>query len=65
MRYCFDLQLPRETKQQAALSRALKSIRTNAARRPGLFQNGFQQNGLHVGIDDTNNQFIHALPARE
>ncbi|OMQ27150.1 NlpC/P60 family protein [Serratia oryzae] len=55
----FDLQLPRSTEQQTGVG-------TQVSRDellPGdlvFFKTGSGGNGLHVGIYDTNNQFIHA-----
>lgn len=59
MRDRFDLQLPRETKQQASIGTQIDKDEL----LPGdlvFFKTGSGQNGLHVGIYDTNNQFIHA-----
>ena len=55
----FALQLPRETREQA-------EIGTRIDKRdllPGdlvFFKTGSGESGLHVGIYDTDNQFIHA-----
>lgn len=59
----FDLTLPRETRQQA-------KIGTKIDRKqllPGdlvFFKTGAGDSGLHVGIYDTDNQFIHASTSR-
>lgn len=59
----FALQLPRETRQQA-------NIGTEIDRDdllPGdlvFFKTGSGENGLHVGIYDTDNAFIHASTSR-
>ena len=60
MRDRFDLQLPRETKQQASIGTQIDKDEL----LPGdlvFFKTGSGQNGLHVGIYDTNNQFIPRL----
>ena len=59
----FDLQLPRETKQQASIGTQIDKDEL----LPGdlvFFKTGSGQNGLHVGIYDTNNQFIHASTSK-
>ena len=59
----FALQLPRETREQA-------EIGTRIDKRdllPGdlvFFKTGSGESGLHVGIYDTDNQFIHASTSR-
>lgn len=63
MRDRFDLQLPRETKEQASIGTQIDKDEL----LPGdlvFFKTGSGQNGLHVGIYDTNNQFIHASMMR-
>lgn len=63
MRDRFDLQLPRETKQQASIGTQIDKDEL----LPGdlvFFKTGSGQNGLHVGIYDTNNQFIHASTSK-
>lgn len=58
-----DLQLPRETKQQASIGTQIDKDEL----LPGdlvFFKTGSGQNGLHVGIYDTNNQFIHASTSK-
>lgn len=62
MRDRFDLQLPRETKEQASIGTQIDKDELLLV--TGLFQNGVGQNGLHVGIYDTNNQFIHASTSK-
>ncbi|KMV33810.1 NlpC/P60 family protein [Franconibacter pulveris] len=55
----FELQLPRETRQQAKIGTEIDKDDL----LPGdlvFFKTGSGQNGLHVGIYDTDNQFIHA-----
>ncbi|MBW7984094.1 C40 family peptidase [Enterobacillus tribolii] len=59
----FDMQLPRTTVQQTSLG-------TKVSRKelmPGdlvFFKTGSGENGLHVGIYDTDNKFIHASTSR-
>ncbi len=59
----FELQLPRTTSAQT-------EIGTKIAKKellPGdlvFFKTGAGENGLHVGIYDTDNQFIHASTSR-
>lgn len=63
MRDRFDLQLPRETKEQASIGTQIDKDEL----LPGdlvFFKTGSGQNGLHVGIYDTNNQFIHASTSK-
>lgn len=63
MRDKFNLPLPRETRQQAE---AGTRINKNDL-LPGdlvFFKTGAGENGLHVGIYTTNNQFIHASTSR-
>ncbi|WP_075181668.1 NlpC/P60 family protein [Pantoea sp. 1.19] len=55
----FDLQLPRSTRAQTELGTRIDK----AELLPGdlvFFKTGSGENGLHVGIYDTDNQFIHA-----
>lgn len=55
----FALQLPRMTRQQAVVGTRIDK----AELLPGdlvFFITGSGENGLHVGIYDTDNQFIHA-----
>ena len=55
----FALQLPRETRQQAKLGTEIDKEDL----LPGdlvFFKTGSGENGLHVGIYDTDNTFIHA-----
>jgi len=55
----FDLQLPRVTKQQSNIGTEIDK----GDLLPGdlvFFNTGSGGNGLHVGIYDTDNQFIHA-----
>ncbi|KAF1367794.1 MAG: C40 family peptidase [Yokenella regensburgei] len=55
----FELQLPRETKQQANIGTRIDKDDL----LPGdlvFFKTGSGANGLHVGIYDTDNMFIHA-----
>lgn len=55
----FDLQLPRETTQQSKIGTEIDKDDL----LPGdlvFFKTGSGGNGLHVGIYDTDNQFIHA-----
>ncbi|ROP62413.1 putative lipoprotein NlpC [Enterobacter sp. BIGb0383] len=59
----FAMQLPRETRQQATVG---TEIDKNDL-LPGdlvFFKTGSGENGLHVGIYDTDNQFIHASTSR-
>jgi probable lipoprotein NlpC len=59
----FDMQLPRSTAQQTGVG-------TKVARdelMPGdlvFFKTGSGENGLHVGIYDTNDEFIHASTSK-
>jgi len=55
----FDLQLPRTTSAQTDIGTRIKK----SDLLPGdlvFFKTGSGENGLHVGIYDTDNQFIHA-----
>ncbi|PVZ84388.1 endopeptidase [Serratia sp. S1B] len=59
----FDMQLPRSTEQQTELGTKV----SRDALLPGdlvFFKTGSGQNGLHVGIYDTDDQFIHASTSR-
>lgn len=59
----FDLQLPRETRKQAELGTEIDKDDL----LPGdlvFFKTGSGESGLHVGIYDTDNQFIHASTSR-
>ena len=59
----FAMQLPRETRQQATVGTEID--RDDLL--PGdlvFFKTGSGENGLHVGIYDTDNQFIHASTSR-
>lgn len=59
----FSMQLPRETRQQATVGTEID--RDDLL--PGdlvFFKTGSGENGLHVGIYDTDNQFIHASTSR-
>ena len=59
----FALQLPRETRQQAEIGTKIDKDDL----LPGdlvFFKTGSGNNGLHVGIYDTDNQFIHASTSR-
>ncbi len=62
MRDRFDLQLPRETKEQASIGTQIDKDELLLV--SCLFKTGSGQNGLHVGIYDTNNQFIHASTSK-
>ena len=58
-----DLQLPRSTRQQAKVGTEIDKEQL----LPGdlvFFKTGSGDNGLHVGIYDTDNQFIHASTSR-
>lgn len=59
----FALQLPRMTRQQAKAGTRIDKTEL----LPGdlvFFITGSGENGLHVGIYDTDNQFIHASTSR-
>ncbi|MBZ0057431.1 MULTISPECIES: NlpC/P60 family protein [Enterobacteriaceae] len=59
----FALQLPRETRQQATIGTEIDKDDL----LPGdlvFFKTGSGESGLHVGIYDTDNQFIHASTSR-
>jgi len=59
----FAMQLPRETRQQARVGTQIDKDDL----LPGdlvFFKTGSGDNGLHVGIYDTDNQFIHASTSR-
>ncbi|MFR6579375.1 MAG: NlpC/P60 family protein [Klebsiella pneumoniae] len=58
----FALQLPRETREQAEIGTRID--KRSAARRSGVFKTGSGESGSHVGIYDTDNQFIHASTSR-
>ena len=58
-----ELQLPRETRQQATIGTEIDKDEL----LPGdlvFFKTGSGESGLHVGIYDTDNQFIHASTSR-
>jgi len=55
----FNLQLPRMTSEQALIGTRISKDQL----QPGdlvFFKTGSGENGLHVGIYDADNQFIHA-----
>ncbi|CAI0735698.1 Probable endopeptidase Spr precursor [Serratia proteamaculans] len=59
----FDMQLPRSTEAQTSLGTKVSRDEL----MPGdlvFFKTGGGENGLHVGIYDTNDQFIHASTSR-
>ena len=59
MRDRFDLQLPRSTRAQSDIGTRI----SKADLQPGdlvFFKTGGGENGLHVGIYDSDNAFIHA-----
>ncbi|QUY50331.1 C40 family peptidase [Serratia plymuthica] len=59
----FDMQLPRSTEEQTELGTKVSRDEL----MPGdlvFFKTGAGENGLHVGIYDTNDQFIHASTSR-
>lgn len=59
----FDMQLPRTTRQQTTLGTKI----SRGDLMPGdlvFFKTGSGENGLHVGIYDTDNNFIHASTSR-
>ncbi|SUI58688.1 Probable endopeptidase Spr precursor [Serratia liquefaciens] len=59
----FDMQLPRSTVEQTSLGTKVSRDEL----MPGdlvFFKTGGGENGLHVGIYDTNDQFIHASTSR-
>lgn len=59
----FDLQLPRTTSAQTDIGTRIDK----SDLLPGdlvFFKTGSGENGLHVGIYDTDNQFIHASTSR-
>ena len=59
----FALQLPRETRQQAEIGTKIDKDDL----LPGdlvFFKTGSGDSGLHVGIYDTDNEFIHASTSR-
>ncbi len=59
----FEIQLPRETRTQAEIGTRIDKEEL----LPGdlvFFKTGGGDNGLHVGIYDTDNQFIHASTSR-
>ncbi|AUP77158.1 endopeptidase [Enterobacter sp. EA-1] len=59
----FALQLPRETRQQAEIGTGIDKDDL----LPGdsvFFKTGSGENGLHVGIYDTDHAFIHASTSR-
>lgn len=59
----FALDLPRETRSQAEIGTRIDKKEL----LPGdlvFFKTGAGDNGLHVGIYDTDNQFIHASTSR-
>lgn len=59
MRDKFDLQLPRDTREQSKIGTRIDKDEL----LPGdlvFFKTGSGESGLHVGIYDTNNEFIHA-----
>lgn len=57
------MQLPRSTEEQTSLGTKVSRDEL----MPGdlvFFKTGGGENGLHVGIYDTNDQFIHASTSR-
>lgn len=59
----FDMQLPRSTVQQTGLGTKVSRDEL----MPGdlvFFKTGSGENGLHVGIYDTNDEFIHASTSK-
>jgi len=59
----FNLQLPRMTSEQALIGTRISKDQL----LPGdlvFFKTGSGENGLHVGIYDADNQFIHASTSR-
>ncbi|WNN46246.1 MULTISPECIES: NlpC/P60 family protein [Winslowiella] len=59
----FDLQLPRSTSDQTDIGTRIDKDQL----LPGdlvFFKTGRGENGLHVGIYDTDNQFIHASTSK-
>lgn len=59
----FAMQLPRETRKQAEIGTEIDKDDL----LPGdlvFFKTGSGESGLHVGIYDTDNQFIHASTSR-
>ncbi len=59
----FGIQLPRTTRQQSDLGTRIRKKDL----LPGdlvFFKTGWGEGGLHVGIYDTQNQFIHASTSR-
>ncbi|MEX2975638.1 NlpC/P60 family protein [Serratia fonticola] len=59
----FDMQLPRSTAQQTGLGTKVSRDEL----MPGdlvFFKTGSGENGLHVGIYDTNDEFIHASTSK-
>ncbi len=59
----FDLRLPRDTRQQAKVGTEIDKEQL----LPGdlvFFKTGSGDSGLHVGIYDTDDQFIHASTSR-
>lgn len=59
----FDLLLPRSTEQQTKVGNKVPRDEL----MPGdlvFFKTGSGENGLHVGIYDTNDQFIHASTSK-
>jgi len=59
MRDKFDLQLPRSTRAQSDIGTRI----SKSDLQPGdlvFFKTGAGENGLHVGIYDSDNAFIHA-----
>jgi probable lipoprotein NlpC len=59
----FDMQLPRSTAQQTGVGTKVSRDEL----MPGdlvFFKTGSGENGLHVGIYDTNDEFIHASTSK-
>lgn len=59
----FDMQLPRSTEQQTGVGTKV----SRDALLPGdliFFKTGSGENGLHVGIYNTDDQFIHASTSK-
>nr|MBA2816944.1 c-di-GMP regulator CdgR [Candidatus Pantoea persica] len=63
MRDRFDLQLPRSTRAQSDIGTRISKANLQLGDLV-FFKTGAGENGLHVGIYDSDNAFIHAFTSQ-